>query len=91
MGWILLTRKMRQCFFVTWCPTGNDRAETALIKAAAAGHERVVEALCDAGADTNAVDDRGRSALIHAAAAGHVSAGDFDAHSRMHGTSKPVK
>lgn len=48
------------------------RQRSALMTAAAEGHEQIVRALCAAGADVNLADQHGSTALMEAARAGAV-------------------
>jgi ankyrin repeat protein len=50
----------------------DTEGRTALILAAAHGHQTTVRLLLDAGADTNVVDNSGRTPLMWAALSGYV-------------------
>jgi hypothetical protein len=50
---------------------GHAATVTPLMAAAAAGHERVVEALLECGADPSRRDQRGRTAAYYARCSGH--------------------
>jgi ankyrin repeat protein len=52
--------------------TSNVSGVTALILAATAGHEQIVDALLEAGAAPNTTDQYGSTALMYAASKGHA-------------------